>query len=74
MNDHYRVTDSFWFIRVAERFGQPLAEAVNEQVWGRVGSLAVKDLVGRFNVQEKRLAGFIEALRLYPWGIMTCNQ
>ena len=67
---HYRVMDAFWFIYVAERFDQETAERVNEEVWERVSGMGAKDLIARFEVEQKGLDGFLEVLGLYPWSIL----
>lgn len=67
---HYRQMDAFWFLYTAEEFGQPAAERINEQVWGRVGGLAARDLAARLDIREKGLRGFVSALEFYPWSIL----
>jgi hypothetical protein len=68
---HYRVIDAFWFLYVAEKFDQPSAERINERVWGRVSKMAAADLIKRFNIRQKGLKGFTEALRFFPWTMLV---
>ena len=68
---HYRVVDAFWFLYTAERFDQTTAERLNEKVWRKVSAMAAKDLKKRFRITEMGLNGFVKALKLFPWCILT---
>ena len=71
---HYQVVDSFWYLSVQERFNQSIADHLNEKVWGRAGKMGAKDLVKRFDIQEKGMKGFISALKLFTWAIIVGYQ
>ena len=68
---NYRVMDSFWYIYVEKKHGSDEANRLNEQVWGRVASLAARAIKEKFNIREGGLAGFLHAQRLFPWAILV---
>jgi len=67
---HYRVLDGFWFLNVSDEFDQQTAEKINKRIWGKIPELAAKDLVKRFQIEERGLQGFIKALHYFPWTII----
>jgi hypothetical protein len=63
---HYKVIDGFWFLHVSEAFGQSSAETVVEKVWEDAARLASREIVRRFDINEKGLKGFARAIALFP--------
>lgn len=68
---NYRVADAFWFIHVSEQYGLSAAELINEKVWDRVGGMGAKDLISKFQIEERGLKGFIKTLKMFPWTILV---
>jgi len=68
---HYRVMDSFWYIYITELFDEATADRLNEKVWGKIPALGAKDLVQRFDIREKGLKGFVQAMRYWPWHLLV---
>ncbi len=68
---NYRVMDAFWFINLEKAYGLDTACHFNELVWGRVASLAARDLKKRFEITQGGLQGFVQALKLFPWTILV---
>jgi hypothetical protein len=71
---HYRVMDSFWYLNIVQQFDEATADRLNEEVWDRVTAMGARDLARRFQITERGLAGFVKALRYWPWHILVGYQ
>ncbi len=63
----YRLTDAFWFLAVEDSFGTEAAVKLNEEVWGRLGRVAAREIRRRFPLHRQGAARVLEALSFYPW-------
>lgn len=68
---NYRVVDAFWFINLENEHGLDYACQVNEKVWGKVASLAARDLKKRFGFEQGGLESFAQAQKLFPWSMLV---
>ncbi len=68
---HYRVVDGFWFLCVEKEYGRQVAERFDEDVWGKIAGMSVKDMIERFNIREKGLKGLVRAFQYLPWTMIV---
>lgn len=68
---HYKVVDAFWYIYLEEEQGSKTADHFNERVWHKAAALAARAIKKRFDIPEKGLSAFVQALHLFPWAIIT---
>jgi len=71
---NYRLVDAFWYIYLEEEHGSETANRFNERVWERIGELSARDILKRFEIQDKGLDGLVKAIRYYPWTIIVGYQ
>jgi hypothetical protein len=67
----YRLTDAYWFLGVEDTFGTEAAVKLNEDIWGRMGGLAAKDIKERFPLEQEGVARVLEALSYFPWTVIV---
>jgi hypothetical protein len=59
--------DAFWYIYTSELYyDEATADRLNEKVWGKIPALAARDLLPRFNLQERGLEGLVKPLPYWP--------
>lgn len=67
----YRLTDAYWFLAVEDTFGTDAAVKLNENIWGRMGGLAAREIAERFPLEEEGVARVLEALSYFPWTVLV---
>jgi hypothetical protein len=67
----YRLVDALWFLAVEDIFGLDAAVKLNEGIWEDMASRSAKEITRRFNIQGQGLHTVIQALRYFPWTIIT---
>jgi hypothetical protein len=67
----YRLTDAFWFLAVEDTFGTEAAVKLNEDIWGRMGGLAAREIKEGFSLEEEGVARVLEALSYFPWTVIV---
>lgn len=67
----YRLTDAYWFLAVEDTFGTDAAVKMNEDIWGRLGGVAAREIEERFALEEEGVARVLEALSYFPWTVIV---
>lgn len=67
----YRLVDALWFLAVEDKFGLDAAVNLNEEIWGKIATMAARDIKKRFCIRGRGLSDIIEALSYFPWAIIT---
>ncbi len=67
----YRLADAYWFLAVEDTFGTDAAVKLNEDIWGRMGGLAAREIKERFPLEEEGVARVLEALSYFPWTLIV---
>ena len=68
---HYRVVDGFWFMSVEKEYGREAADHLVKTVWGKIAGMGAKDIVRRFNIQEKGIKGLVKVFQFFPWTMLV---
>ena len=66
--------DSFWYLNIAQHIDEATADRLNQKVWDKAAALGARDLINRFHIEGRGLAGFVKALRYWPWQILVGYQ
>ncbi len=63
----YRIVDALWFLAVEDKYGFDVAFDLNGKIWGKINSLAAKEIRKRFHIKGRGISAVIEARSYLPW-------